>query len=194
MRKITGTGQNESVSCFQTAVVEQQPYRGDLEFVKVSDGDQQRLANVPFSIMSKTTGEGHIIVTDRNGYASTASSWAKHTVNTNGGTSSADGIWFGTSVPDDSKGALLYDTYVVEELRCETNENMNLLKFEVAVYKDSVTIQLGTLTDDSIELETTALDKKTGYHLAKPEESVTLIDTVEYEGLKRGRNTRWLER
>lgn len=31
--------------------------RGDLEFVKVSDGDLNRLANVPFSITSKTTGE-----------------------------------------------------------------------------------------------------------------------------------------
>lgn len=126
-------------------------------------------------------------MTDRNGYASTASSWAKHSVNTNGGTSSADGIWFGASVPDDSRGALLYDTYVVEELRCEANENMNLLKFEVSIYRDSVTVQLGTLTDDNIELETTALDKKTGYHLAKPEESVTLIDTVEYENLIPGK-------
>ncbi len=186
VQKISGNGQNETVSCYQTATVEQQPYRGDLEFVKVSDGELQRLANVPFSITSKTTGESHVIVTDRNGYASTSSSWTKHTANTNQGTSSSDGIWFGVSAPDDSRGALLYDTYVVEEQRCEANQGMNLLKFEVTIYKDSVTVQLGTLTDDRIELETTAQDKKTGSHMAKAEKTVTLTDTVEYEGLKKG--------
>ena len=80
--------------------------RGDLEFVKVSDGDLNRLANVPFSITSKTTGESHTIVTDKNGYASTSAEWNKHTANTNRGETSEDGIWFGTSKPDDSKGAL----------------------------------------------------------------------------------------
>lgn len=59
--------------------------RGDLEFVKVSDGDLNRLANVPFSITSKTTGESHTIVTDKNGYASTSAEWNKHTANTNRG-------------------------------------------------------------------------------------------------------------
>ena len=46
----------------------------------------------------------------------------------------------------------LIDTYVIEEQRCETNEGMNLLKIEVTVYRDSVTIDLGTLTDDRIEI------------------------------------------
>ena len=52
-----------------------------------------------------------LIVTDANGYASTSSKWNKHTANTNRGESSEDGNWFGTSKPDDSKGALIYDTY-----------------------------------------------------------------------------------
>lgn len=187
VQKITGDRKQETVSCYQTSSVPESPYRGDLEFVKVSDGELQRLADVPFAITSKTTGESHVIMTDKNGYASTASSWAKHTVNTNKGKSSDDGIWFGKSKPDDKKGALLYDTYIVEEQQCKANENKNLLKFEVTVYKDSVTVQLGTLTNDSIELFSTALDKETGSHLAKPGESVTLIDTVEYEGLKKGK-------
>ena len=102
--------------------VADQVYRGDLEFVKVSDGDLNRLANVPFSITSKTTGESHVIVTDRNGYVSTSADWMPHTSNTNRGESSSDGIWFGTSEPDDTKGAMPYDTYVIEEQRCEANE------------------------------------------------------------------------
>lgn len=186
VQKITGDGKVESVLCYNTSSVPEQVYRGDLEFVKVADGELNRLANVPFSITSKTTGESHVIVTDRNGYASTSSDWTKHTKNTNAGVSSVDGIWFGTSEPDDSKGALIYDTYIIEEQRCEANQGMNLLKFEVAVYKDSVTVQLGTLTNDKIEIGTTALDKETSSHIAKPDDKVTIIDTVEYEGLKKG--------
>lgn len=190
VQKIIAGGTLETVECYQTTTVADQIYRGDLEFVKVSDGDLNRLADVPFSITSKTTGESHVIVTDRNGYASTSAEWTPHTSNTNRGESSTDGIWFGTSEPDDTKGALPYDTYVIEEQRCEANEGMNLLKIEVTVYRDSVMIDLGTLTDDRIEIGTTALDQETGSHLSNPDQEVTLIDTVEYEGLKKGEEYR----
>ncbi|MDD2980953.1 MAG: VaFE repeat-containing surface-anchored protein [Hespellia sp.] len=163
-----------------------QPIRGDLEFVKISDGDHNRLADVPFTITSKTTGESHTLVTDKNGYASTSSEWNKHSANTNKGESSKDGIWFGESKPDDTKGALLYDTYVIEEQRCKTNEGMNLINFEVTIYKNSVTVDLGTLTDDQIVIATTALDSETDSHMSQVAESVTIVDTVEYEGLKKG--------
>ena len=190
VQKIVAGGTQETVECYQTATVADQVYRGDLEFVKVSDGDLNRLTDVPFSITSKTTGESHVIVTDRNGYASTSADWTPHTSNTNRGETSSDGIWFGTDEPDNTKGALPYDTYVIEEQRCEANEGMNLLKIEVTVYRDSVTIDLGTLTDDRIEIGTTALDKETGTHLSNPDKEVTLIDTVEYEGLKKGEEYR----
>lgn len=71
--------------------------RGDIEGVKIDDGTHQRLANVPFKITSKTTGESHIVMTDENGQFSTASDWASHRNNTNAGKTSEDGIWFGTS-------------------------------------------------------------------------------------------------
>ena len=188
VQKITADGSKETVKCYNASSVDEQIYRSDLELVKVSDGEQKRLADVPFTITSVTTGESHTIVTDKNGYASTASKWNKHTQNTNRGETSEDGVWFGSSTPDDSKGALIYDQYVIEEQRCESNKGMNLLKFEVTVYKDSVTIDLGTLTDDLIEIGTTALDKETGTHMSKPEKEVTLVDTVEYSGLKKGQS------
>lgn len=166
--------------------ISNQVIRGDLELVKVSDGDLSRLAGVPFTITSNTTGESHTIITDKNGYASTSSEWNKHTANTNRGETAEDGIWFGTSKPNDSKGALIYDTYTVEEQRCEANEGRNLLSFEVEIYKNNVTIDLGTLTNDKVEIETTALDKESGSQMAKPDEKVTIVDTVEYEGLKKG--------
>lgn len=166
--------------------ISNQVIRGDLELVKVSDGDLSRLAGVPFTITSKTTGESHTIVTDRNGYASTSAEWNKHTSNTNRGETAEDGIWFGSSDPDDSKGALIYDTYTVEEQRCEANEGRNLLSFDVEVYKNSVTIDLGTLTNDKVEIATTALDQESGSQMAKPDDKVTIVDTVEFEGLKKG--------
>ena len=188
VQKITADGVKETVQCYNTSSVEEQIYRGDLELVKVSDGEQTRLSDVPFTITSVTTGESHTIVTDKNGYASTSSKWNKHTQNTNRGETSEDGVWFGSSTPDDSKGALIYDQYVIEEQRCESNKGMSLLKFEVTVYKDSVTIDLGTLTDDLIEIGTTALDKESDTHMSKPEKEVTLADTVEYSGLKKGQS------
>ena len=166
--------------------ISNQVIRGDLELVKVSDGDLSRLAGVPFTITSKTTGESHTIVTDRNGYASTSAEWNKHTSNTNRGETAEDGIWFGSSDPDDSKGALIYDTYTVEEQRCEANKGRNLLSFDVEVYKNSVTIDLGTLTNDKVEIATTALDQESGSQMAKPDDKVTIVDTVEFEGHKKG--------
>lgn len=90
------------------------------------------------------------------------------------------------SEPDDEKGALLYDTYILEEQRCESNEGMNLLKIEVEVYRSKVTVDLGTLTDDRITIGTTALEQESNSHFARPEKELTLVDTVEYEGLQKG--------
>ena len=165
--------------------------RGDLEGVKIGAGTHKRLANVPFKITSKTTGESHIIVTDKNGQFSTASDWASHKKNTNARTSSEDGIWFGISEPDDSKGALLYDTYEIEELACESNKGMKLIPaFEVVVSRNKVTIGLGTLTDEyekEISIHTTATDKKTGEKVIVAGKKVTIVDTVTLDGLEEGR-------
>ncbi len=165
--------------------------RGDLEGVKIGAGTHKRLANVPFKITSKTTGESHIVVTDKNGQFSTASNWASHKRNTNAGKSSEDGIWFGTSEPDDSKGALLYDTYEIEELACESNKGMKLIPaFEVVVSRNKVTIDLGTLTDEyekEITIHTTATDKITGEKVIVAGKKVTIVDTVTLDGLEEGR-------
>ena len=164
--------------------------RGDLEGVKIGDGTHRRLANVLFRITSKTTGESHIIVTDKNGQFSTAADWVSHKQNTNAGKSSEDGIWFGTSTPDDSKGALLYDTYEIEELRCDSNKGMTLIPiFDVVVSRNKTVIDLGTLTDDyepEISIHTTAADKVTGEKSIIAGKSVTIVDTVTLDGLKKG--------
>ena len=101
-------------------------------------------------------------MTDKNGQFSTASDWAAHKKNTNAGKSSEDGIWFGTSEPDDSKGALLYDAYEIEELSCESNKGMKLIPaFEVVemcirdrVLEDQINVEdiINDLNDISFQL------------------------------------------
>ena len=163
--------------------------RGDLEGVKIGAGTHQRLAGVPFRITSKTTGESHIIVTDDNGQFSTSSDWASHKNNTNAGKTSEDGIWFGTSEPDDSKGALIYDTYIIEELRCESNKGFELIPpFEIVVSRNNVTIDLGTLTDEyekEISIHTTATGKDGEKSIVAGKE-VTIVDMVTLDGLEKG--------
>lgn len=173
----------------------EQVVRGDLALVKVADGTQQRLAGVPFKITSKTTGESHVIVTDGNGQASTAASWNAHTKDANGGTADS-GVWFGGSEPDDAKGALPYDDYAVEEQPCATNADRTLIPaFDVSVYRDSATVNLGTLTNDALPAEappapgvrTEATDADDGDHEAVADDSVTIVDTVSYTGLIPGK-------
>ena len=65
--------------------------RGDIEGVKIGAGTHKRLADVPFRITSKTTGESHVVVTDDNGQFSTSADWASHKHNTNAGKTSEDG-------------------------------------------------------------------------------------------------------
>ena len=163
--------------------------RGDIEGVKIGAGSHKRLADVPFRITSKTTGESHIVVTDDNGQFSTSSDWTSHKHNTNAGKTSEDGVWFGTSEPDDSKGALLYDTYIIEELRCESNKGFKLIPpFEIVISRNKVVVDLGTLTDayeKEITIHTTATSKD-GEKTILAGKDVTIIDTVKLDGLIKG--------
>ena len=154
--------------------------RGDIEGVKIGAGTHKRLADVPFRITSKTTGENHVVVTDDNGQFSTSADWASHKHNTNAGKTSEDGVWFGTSEPDDSKGALPYDTYIIEEMRCDSNKGFELIPpFEIVVSRNNLVVDLGTLTDEyekEISIHTTATSKD-GEKTILAGKEVTIVDT-----------------
>lgn len=168
--------------------VSEQVKRGDLKIVKVKDGTMQRLSNIKFKITSKTTGESHIVCTDENGIIDTSSDWNSHKGDTNGGRSES-GVWFGEiGAIDDSKGALLYDYYTIDEIRGENNEGLKLLKnVEFRIYRDSTVLDLGTVTDDVVRIKTEALDKKTQDHISLVNNQVTIIDTVSYKNLTEGK-------
>ena len=154
------------------------------------------MADVPFEITSKTTGESHVVVTDENGEFSTEAAWTPHTNETNNGVSSKSGIWFGGGEPDDSQGALLYDTYIITEQECEENKGYQLIPaFEVSVYRDNRVIDLGTLVDESpvipeepekIEIYTTASNQADGSKSVQADKKVTIVDKVMLSGLTPG--------
>lgn len=128
-------------------------------------------------------------MTDRNGQFSTSSKWNSHKNHTNEGKSSEDGIWFGISEPNDSKGALPYDTYTIEEMRCKNNQAFELIPaFEVVVSKDNHTVHLGTLTDaykEEVSIHTTATGKN-GEKTMFADKKAIIVDTVKLKGLKEG--------
>lgn len=174
---------------------EDQVFRGDFEFTK-KDEDGKNLANIPFKVTSDTTGESHTIMTDENGYYSSASDFVKHSEDTNGGTENS-GLWFGQFVNpnteetemvevNDDLGAMPYDTYTVEEQRCEANEGKDLIKFSLTVSRDGYTVDMGTLTDLDVAIFTTAKDAETNSHYSYADDEVTIIDEVTYTGLKKG--------
>lgn len=180
-----------------------QVMRGDLAFNKKSGVTGAKLAGIPFRITSKTTGESHIIVTDYNGNASTATSWNKHSANTNANDAAVDaqnnaneallnpsaGIWFGAGAPvNDALGALPYDTYLLEELRVEANAGLALVKDELIIgaHEDGQTVNYGTIDDNGDAapyLSTNAFDGASGdYHdsVIAADERAVIVDQLNY--------------
>lgn len=214
-QKIQENPTTGAVRTYNVPEVAEQVYRSDIEFTKKADNGSEHLAGVPFKVTSLTTGESHIAVTDENGYFSSASSWNAHDSNTNANDwalTASDtidstkldanaGFWFGnnsvldgngtTSISDavkaDNKlGALPFDTYSIEELRCSANEGYALINTTVTVTRDAKTIDLGTFDDPEPEIHTTAYDASDSDHYVGVG-TVKISDKVEYSHLVAGK-------
>ena len=85
---------------------------------------------------------------------------------------------------------MLYDTYVIKELKCDSNARFKLIPaFEVVVSRNKVTVDLGTLTDEyekEITIHTTATDKKTGEKMIVAGKDIKIVDKVTLDGLEAG--------
>ena len=202
-------GDNVIVHTYQAPVVPDTIKRGDFDFTKAADDTQKRLANVPFMITAieedgkeVTNGESHIIVTDANGYASTANSFNAHSNNTNANDKAWDGtkideskldpaagIWFGeSSALKANRGALPYGKYRLDELPCKANEGYTLIQgLIVTVTRDGYTAELGTLTDKKNEFETVVWDSDLNEErISLARKNVTLTDRVSMKGMEKG--------
>ena len=192
---VSGGDEAETVESYWMPQVANDVVRGDLELMKVDEESMARMAGIPFEIVSNTTGERHVIVTDENGYASTASSWVGHSVNTNandlaasGSYSSQVGVWFGDAgALADERGALIYDTYTLNELPCKANAGHDLATgIEVTISRDGTCVKLGTIGDAPVRIDTTATDAEDGDHEAWAREKVSIVDVVSYSNLTPG--------
>ena len=181
--------------------------RGDLSFVKEDGTTSARMADIPFKITSKTTGEWHIAVTDANGILDTAAAQYPHTQSTNANDAAVKddgtfddtkivrdaGIWFagtkdGSSDPDDSKGALPYDVYTIEELSSPANAGKKLVSFEATITRDAFGVHLGTVTnEEGPHIETTLTDEEGEHIVTATDETFTLVDTVAHANLEPGK-------
>lgn len=215
-QKIMEGSKPETFVTYDTAKVPEQVYRSDFEFTKKAENGSDRLAGVPFKVTSLTTGESHIAVTDENGYFSSASSWNAHDGNTNAndwaltadGTidsarlDATAGFWFGNNTvvgedgnattgdalkADNALGAMPFDTYSVEELRCTANEGHALVNTTVTISRNGATIDFGTLDDPEPEIHTTAYDASDSDHYIGVG-TVKVSDKVEYSHLVAGKS------
>lgn len=215
-QKIMEGSNTEALKTYNLAEVPEQVYRSDFEFTKKAENGSDRLAGVPFKVTSLTTGESHIAVTDENGYFSSASSWNAHDGNTNAndwaltadGTidsarlDATAGFWFGNNTvldadghattgdaikADNALGAMPFDTYSVEELRCTANEGHALVNTTVTISRNGATIDFGTLDDPEPEIHTTAYDASDSDHYIGVG-TVKVSDKVEYSHLVAGKS------
>lgn len=203
--KVSGDAKSSGGS---TAIPDaEQVKRGDLALTKVRESDMARLASVPFRLTSETTGESHVLVTDENGRIDTSSSWNAHTKATNANDAAVDedgnvdeprldadaGVWFGKRNDDsmtsanDSLGALPFDTYTLEELRCSANEGLTLVKITGLVCKrDGYMIDLGTIDDRSDSAPYISTQAFDAFDLDKwviADAAASIVDHVEYMNL-----------
>lgn len=176
--------------------------RGDLTFVKVRGDTAERLANIPFEIISKTTGERHVVVTDENGEVKTESGWNPHTENTNANDSFDDnsivaysGSWWGVTssgiaaIPNDDLGALVFDDYELKELPTAGNRGLELVSFDFSILRDKRIVSLGTIENNppsinpNPSITTIASDALDGDKIAYASSKCKLVDQVSYMNL-----------
>ncbi len=173
-------------------IVSEQPIRGDLELIKKDKHTDMPMSGIPFLITSKTTGEAHVIVTDENGIASTASDRLPHSNDTNGNDVHEEhailrptGVWFRGNYEDgivvDEEGALPYDVYIVEELACEANKDYKLTpEFEITISEDNKVLEYGVVYNfRNPEIKTEVFDIDGDKEVTK-KGKICIVDRVNY--------------
>lgn len=160
LTQIPAAGELETVDTGLTSTQKEQVVRGNIAFNKFLGEDKKPLANVVFKVTSKTTGETHYIVTDKDGKFDSSKFDAAHLTNANDAAVSEDGkvdeskldssagAYFAGAankqITATDKGAFVYDTYEFEELRTSVNQNVeDMAKFEVTISENGATVTSG---------------------------------------------------
>ena len=188
---------------------ENQPIRGDITFTKKDTNNNTPMANAVFEISSITANytENHIVVADANGVVDTRDSVNPHTNNTNGYDElyyasetpiayANYGTWFGKDMNGNpiparnGVGALPYGTYLIQELKCDTNmfcTHLNNEKKTFTISENNQVVNLNDAGSDSwgndcaeFSLSTTATDNADGDHYLEADSETVIKDVVAY--------------
>lgn len=175
LRKISKGDDGSSVADFVTVEHKEQIIRGDVGFTKVHGGTGSRLAGIPFEITSEDTGETITVETDGSGLLTTV----------------ASGKYIGRKdkgeAKDSKDGALPYGSYVINEVRCEKNKGLQLVKgLKFRIESDHRIVDLGEVKDNVLKIGTSASDTADGDKTAAPGQHLSITDRVSYEGLDAG--------
>lgn len=195
-----------------------QVMRGDFMFRK-TDENGIALANVPF-LLSYANGEddghveSHVIVTNEYGDYSSTTARIGHGMNTNAndaailahvdGTYKLDeskltdmaGTWFSMDAsgmrcnPDDTRAALPYGSYVLQELPCAVNEGMNLVTTQFSINRDGFTVKLDNIIDTRPAITGSAVDAQDADKLIRPVKDALANESVGYQNLIVGKSYR----
>lgn len=175
LRKISKGDDGSTVTELEPVEHKEQIIRGDVGFTKVHGGTGSRLAGIPFEITSEDTGETITVETDSSGLLTTV----------------ASGKYIGRKdkgeAKDSKDGALPYGSYVINEVRCEKNKGLQLVKgMKFRIESDHRTVDLGEVKDNELKIGTSASDAADGDKTVSPGQSVSITDRVSYEGLDAG--------
>ena len=178
------------------------PIRGNLKFVKYNDTDQVTMPNTVFSIslldQNSQVKETHIVVADQNGVVDTSAN--PHSNHTNGYdalynstqtniTYAGYGTWFGLDAMNrqlpvkDNLGALPYGTYVVQELKCDTNMFCNISNQRKTInITDNRTFDLGRWdnTCSEFSISTIASNEADGSKIIEAGQNSVIKDEIAY--------------
>ncbi len=154
-----------SLNQIPTTIVVEQPIRGDVEIIKKDSKSGKSLGGVTFDILDAARNEvAATIVTDKNGYATTASK-------------------------DKPNGSLPYGEYIIIEKDVPVGYLPIEKEIRVAVSKNEEKIRL-EIENTPAEINTTAVFKEYGLKEINVDEKIIIIDEVKFKNLIPGQEYR----
>lgn len=192
--------------------------RGDIMFRKVDEGGMT-LAGIPF-LLSYANGEGpdltesHVVVTNEHGDFTSSAERSPHALDTNRSDAailanidgvykldetkltSACGTWFSmdatgmTSPADDTRGALPYGSYLLQELPCAANAGTNLISTQFSINRDDFTVKLDNIVNTRPGVSGSATDATDADKLIRPMENAIVSESIDYRNLVIGKSYR----
>ena len=185
--------------------------RGDVMFRKVDEAGMT-LSGIPF-LLSYANGEGpdliesHVLVTNEHGDFTSSAERIPHTIDTNRSDAailanidgvykldetkltSACGTWFSmdamsmTSPADDTRGALPYGSYLLQELPCAANAGTNLISTQFSINRDNFTVKLDNIVNTRPGVSGSATDAADADKLIRPIENAIVSESIDYRNL-----------